>query len=221
MWVWPVLEEKFMKTVNSVQSQLCLTAAALAGTAMGFEQSANAAVVTTFASANISVPATTAGVYINLQTGATASSAGALPGWDFNPYLTGSGLGFYWNQSPAGTHGGVATAPASTTYANLAFGTVVGPSSPFTAAIQGTAGTSYRQTGISYLGFRFRNAANVTNYGYAAIQTSATNGFPATVLGWIYEDSGASITVQQIPTPGAAGVLGMLAAGAMTRRRKA
>lgn len=207
-----------MKNANvslaRVQSQLALSAAALAGTAMGFEQTASAAINITNATANIAVPATTAGVYINLETGATGGSAFA--GWDFNPYLTASGLGFYWGGAGT-TASGVATAPAATVYADLAFGTVVGPSSPFTGAIQG-ANPNFRDSGVSYLGFRFTNGANVVNYGYAAIQTSATNGFPATILGWVFEDSGASITVQAIPAPGAASLLGLLAAGATTRR---
>jgi len=211
-----------MKTVNSVQTQLCLTAAALAGSAMGFEQAASAAINTTFSNVNIAVPATFGGVYIDLGTGATGG--GSFAGWDFNPYQTASGLGFYWGGDLIGGQrsGGVETALLSAIYADLAIGTVVGPGSNFTSAIQG-ANPNYRDTGVSYLGFRFNNGG-VFNYGYAAIQTTAGtgngNGFPATILGWVFDDSGSSITVQTIPAPGAAGLLGLLAAGSITRRRK-
>ena len=221
----PILEEKItLLSTNSsrsrVQSQLCLTAAALAGSAMGVANTAEAAVVTTWANANLAIPATTAGVYINLVTGATGSSGGAVAGWDFNPYLTASGLGFYWSPDLAGGLRGAAVAvgpsPNNNLAADLPFGSVVSAASLFTSAIQ-SASANYRDTGVSYLGFRFVNSG-VMNYGYAAIQTSAANGFPATLLGWVYEDSGQSITVQPIPAPGAAGLLAMLAIGATSRR---
>lgn len=209
-----------MKT--NVQTQLCLSAAALAGSAMGFEQAASAAINTTFANVNLAVPATFAGVYIDLGTGATGG--GAFAGWDFNPYQTSSGLGFYWGGDLIGGQrsGGVATTVGGSVYADLSLGTVVSAASPFTSAIQG-ANPNYRDNGVSYLGFRFNNNG-VFNYGYAAIQTTAGSGngagFPATILGWVFEDSGAPITVQAIPAPGAASLLGLLAAGSITRRRK-
>jgi hypothetical protein len=218
--VFQIWEIHVMKNANvtRVQTQLALTAAALAGSAMGFEQTASAAINTTFAGANITIPATLAGIYINLATGATGTSA--FGGWDFNPYLTSSGLGFYWGTDLAGglRGGAVETAALSNLAADLSFGTVVGPSSTFTSAIQ-SASANYRDTGVSYLGFRFVNGTTM-NYGYAAIQTSAANGFPATLLGWVFEDSGAPITVQAIPAPGAASLLGLLAAGATTRRSR-
>lgn len=209
-----------MKT--NVQTQLCLSAAALAGSAMGFEQAASAAINTTFSNVNIAVPATFSGVYIDLATGATGG--GSFAGWDFNPYQTASGLGFYWGTELVGglRGGGVETAPLSNIYADLTVGTVVSAASSFTSAIQG-ANPNYRDTGVSYLGFRFNNSG-VFNFGYAAIQTTAGSGngagFPATILGWVFEDSGGPITVQTIPAPGAAGLLGLLAAGSITRRRK-
>jgi hypothetical protein len=200
-------------TLSRVQSQLTLAAVALTGTAMGFENKASAAIINTFANANLTIPATALGIYINLQTGDTGTNPASVSGWDFNPYLGSSGLGFYWR--PGSQAGGVTT--NATAYADLPFGSVVGPASSFTAAIQATA-PNYRDSGVSYLGFRFRNLLGDLNYGYAAIRTSASNGFPATILGWVFEDSGAPITVQQVPTPGAAGLLGLLAAGATTRR---
>ncbi len=210
-------------SANRIKKQLGLSAAAIAGCAFGAGDMASAAIINTFQGANLAVPATLAGVYINLASGATGASAGAVAGWDFNPYQTTSGLGFYWNiTDPVGADSGagVVTVPAGTVYADLAFGTVVGVASPFSSAIQGSNPT-YRTTGTHYLGFRFNNSGTL-NYGYAAIQSTAGSGngagFPATLLGWRYEDTGAAITVSAIPEPGSIGLLAGLAAGASALR---
>jgi hypothetical protein len=213
----------FKLSTNRIQKQLGLSAAAIAGCALGHGDVASAAIVNTFQSANLSVPASLAGVYINLSSGATGSSAAAVAGWDFNPYQTSSGLGFYWSPDLVGADrgGGVVTVPAGTVYADLAVGAVVGPASPFSSSIQG-ANPNFRTTGVHYLGFRFSNAGAL-NYGYAAIQTTAgsgnLNGFPATVLGWRFDDAANTpITIAPIPEPGSAGLLATLAAGATALR---
>jgi hypothetical protein len=205
-------------TNSSIQTRLALCAAALTGTAAAIP-SADAAIVTF--NTPINVPQTLAGIYINFGTGATGASAGALPGWDFNPYQINAqtNLGFYWNPAPASSNGGVATAAGGSSYANLAIGTVVGPSSPFTAAIGGTA-PNYRVTGTQILGFRFFNeATNAINYGYDVIQTTASGGFPATIRSWSYENNGGAITVVPEPSTTALLTVSALALGAAGVRR--
>jgi hypothetical protein len=191
-----------MKTQNSVKlsrsavaARLGVYAAALGGTA-AFAPDAHAAIVT-FNTA-IPVPATTAGVYINLLTGATGGAQFA--GWDFNPYLANGGtqLGFYWAPSPAG---GVAST-TSGPYLDLAPSTVVGPASTYTRAILGTTGSPYLTTGTHILGFSFLNENTAaTDYGYLTMSNTATNGFPANILGWSFDDTGAPITVAAVPEP--------------------
>jgi len=205
-----------------VASRLGLCAAALAGAAA---PQAHAVVITS--STPIPIPATTAGVYINFLTGATGTSAAAVPGWDFNPYLAGSGtqLGFYWGSLPtlgAGIRGGSVVATAGGPSLNLPVGAVVGPASIFNAGITSqTLNSPYLTSGVFTLGFRFHNeATNAINYGYLTMQTSATNGFPATILSYAYENNGSAITVVPEPSTGLMLTAGALALGAVQLRRR-
>lgn len=204
---------------DSVKSQLGLCAAAVAGTAaIGAE--ADGALVLTNANTSIPVPQTTAGVYLNLITGATGTSGASVSGWDFNPYNTASGLGFYWSGTLiAGQRsGGVETAVGSALYADLTAGGTVGPASTFTSAIQGTS-ANFRSSGDKVLGLRFVNEnTGVFNYGYLTITTTGNSGFPATITGWVYDDAGASVTYP-IPEPSAGLLLLTAGAAAMRRRR--
>jgi hypothetical protein len=147
---------------------------------------------------NISLPATNAGLYINVLTGATGTSSGAVAGWDFNPYLTGTGLGIYWNQANIASVGGV-VAPATTTpLLVLAPGATISVASTFSASIQ--AASSFRVTQDAFMGFRFFNeTTSATNYGYAELSTTATNGYPATLVHYVYENTGAPITIPSTP----------------------
>lgn len=150
---------------------------------------------------NIAVPATTTGVYINFVTGATGTSAGAVPGWNFNPYNTASGLGFYWSPTLAGgLRGAVVQGATLNQAANLPVGTVVSAASVFTSAIQ-SANPVFRTTLTgAYLGVRFVNSATgVMNFGWVQINTTAATGFPATIVSYAYENTGQQITVGTTP----------------------
>ena len=64
--------------------------------------------------AELAIPATTEGLYINLLTGVSAPTEGGAPGFDFNPYAAASTtpsdqLRFYWGQVATG-NGGVVSA---------------------------------------------------------------------------------------------------------------
>lgn len=203
----------------TVAKHLGLCAAALAGAAAAPD--ANAVVVTTFANTNIILPAALGGIYINLLTGATGPNS-SLSGWDMNPYLTVSGLGIYWNQTPTASHGGVAASTIGPLL-SLAPSTVVSVASTFTNSIGAAGGSPYRTTNDNILGFRFWNeTTSAINYGYMMMSTTATNGFPATITGWAYENNGGPITVPlAVPEP-ATGVMlsmGALVLGAVHLRR--
>lgn len=43
----------------------------------------------------IPIPATVDGVYLNLVTGVTGSSAASVPGWDIDPYASSGALAFF------------------------------------------------------------------------------------------------------------------------------
>lgn len=199
---------------SQVALRLGLCAAALAGLAAPVTD-ANAVVVTF--STPIPVPNTFAGVYINLLTGANAPTTGAVPGWDFGPWGT-STLNFFWNSTPALSNGGV----GGTTYTDLPAGSVVSVASTFLASAAAAATVAFQATGTHTLGFRFFNESTAAiNYGYLSMTTTGPLGFPATVNGWSFENSGAAITVAAIPEASTTAMfsLGALALGAMNLRK--
>ena len=84
------------------------------------------------------------------------------------------------------------------------------------------------------MGLKFRNdLTGSINYGYVKLTTTAPDGFPATITGRAYENTGAAITVPGTPsaTPGSPSVApepatwammiaGFGLVGAATRRRR-
>jgi hypothetical protein len=155
--------------------------------------------------ANLNVPATTEGLYINFVTGVSGVSEGAVPGFDFNPYAAAntnpSGqLKFYWGPE---SNGGAGVVSSGVSYAVLGPSVTIGPDSVFTRA-GFTGDTSAWLAGTSgYLGMRFLSETpGIIVYGWLALSTTAPLGFPATIEGWCYEDSGAAIVTPD-PRPDA------------------
>ncbi|WP_440224079.1 hypothetical protein ACQQ2N_02415 [Dokdonella sp. MW10] len=148
---------------------------------------------------NLVVPQTLDGFYINFLTGTTGTSGGSVPGWDFNPYLTGSALYFFYPTTPANSHGAVATTAGGTVLAVVPQGGLIGPASSFTASAGGGGAANYVNwhagvSGSNYLGFRFFNeTTSAINYGWAQLTTTAPNGFPATLVEYCYRNDGTAI----------------------------
>jgi len=147
--------------------------------------------------AELNVPATTEGLYVNVVTGVFGQTEASVPGFDIDIYASANStpsdqLKFYWG-SAANNGAGVAT--VGDTYALLGSGAVIGESSLFTRAAF-TGDTSAWQAGVyGYLGMRFRlEPGTDIRYGWVLLSTTAPLGFPATIHGWCYEDSGAAIT---------------------------
>ena len=171
----------------------------------------------------MAVPNTFGGVYLNFLSGASAT--GAFAGWDFNP-VGPDNLAFYWQSTPAASHGGVAAAAAGP-FLDLAPGTTISGASLFTATTDGATGSPFRTVGTHILGVRFFNeATSAINFGYVTIMTGA-NGFPATIVSYSYENSGGAITIP-VPEPAtnallavAALALGALGVRAWRRQRAA
>lgn len=152
---------------------------------------------------DIDVPANVEGIYLNLQNGMRGLTEGSVPGFDVNPYAAPStmmvnDLRFYWGATAAGNAG---VASSGTTYAVLPSSSVVGAANPYTNS--GSAGTTANWTGgvtSGYLGVRFRNeVTGLINYGGLHISTTAPLGFPMTVHGWCYEDSGGTAVIGPLP----------------------
>ncbi len=207
---------------SNVALRLGMCAAALAGTAATV-QDAQAAIVTTWATTAVNIPASIDGVYLNFLTAGTGPASFA--GWDFNPYLTASVFTLFWNNTAPSASGGVATAVSGGTYTPLNGGDVVSAASIFSASSGGGgpgATINFQTAGTHILGFKFYNEAMAaTNYGYVTILNGPTAGFPASIAGWVYEDSGAAITVSAVPEASTTAMLslGALALGAMNLRK--
>jgi len=147
----------------------------------------------------IAIPATFEGVYLNLATGVVGTTAALTPGWDVNPFNSGTGgMSFFF--SPSATHGAVNNAGVASA---LIVGTQVGPASSFTTNIGGVDGTPFRTAGTRFLGIRFINeAGGGQHYGYLEIESGAGTppGFPAFIRRYTYESTpSTAITISLAP----------------------
>ena len=193
-----------------------MCAAALAGTAATVSD-ASAAVVTF--STPISVPNTFAGVYINLLTGASGLTPASVPGWDFGPWGSSGTLTFFWNGTPTNSSGGVAGTTAGP-YLDLAVGTTISSASTFSASSAAPQAAAFQTSGTHTLGFRFFNESTAAvNFGFLTMTSTGPVGFPATVTGWSFENTGAAISVVPETSTTAMFAMGALALGALNLRR--
>ncbi len=164
----------------------------------------------------LSLPNDSNGIYLDLVTGATATAF--FTGCDINPYSSGGGLIL---SRETGTSFAAATSGAAPSA--LAFGATIAPTSPFTNS---SNATNFKVTGTEYLGLLFINTnTGATDYGWIQFQTTATTGYPGTILGYAYNNvAGGSILAGQIsavPEPGTTAALGLgaLSLGAAGIRR--
>jgi hypothetical protein len=195
--------------------------AALAGIALTGAAVTNADAAIVYSGVvNVSVPSNIDGVYMNFVTGATSTTG--FTGYDFNPYNNNAGLAFF---SPGTGQGTVAaTSTTGSAAIRLNMGDAIGAAQIFNAGQ--AVGTAFFTGGLGYVGIRFLNeATGVINYGWALLNVTNGNGFPATVVSYAYENTGATITAGAVPEPTTTALLGVMAAGALGvrqwRRRKA
>ena len=174
----------------------------------------------------INVPNSFDGIYINLLTGATGATGSAVSGWGFNPYNSGTALSFFWSATPSQASGVASTTTGP--YVALAPGAVVSSASVFAQVTASTATAAFQTPGTHILGFRFYNeATSAINYGYMTLTSGGSTGFPLTINGWTFENSGGAITVPGatagVPEPAtwALMILGFGAMGATMRRTRA
>lgn len=160
----------------------------------GFDEAEGDPDIVVFDNVNFLPPATFDGGSVRWDTGDTCACDD--PPFNFNVWASGATLAFFWPQNSNNMEGGVSL--NGTTYGVLASGATIGPSSTFLVSTAVAAAAPWRQAGgvDGYLGFRFRNpATSQINYGYVRIQTTGTGGFPATVVGWAYNQAGDPITI--------------------------
>ncbi len=218
-------------TITSLDSRLAALAA-LAGAAAVTTPAQATIVYVNLSASPIVVPATTAGIYLNLVTGVSNIAPASAPGWDVNPFSTTT-LSFFNPTAPAGgvyvvnaAGGSSATLPD-----NLALGTLISAASGFgsgTAETTGATAFTLNSTN-NYLGIRLQNetTANATNYGW--VQFSIGAAFTTrSIIGYAYGNAGESILAGQqvsVPEPSTVAALGAMALGAVGvrswRRRRA
>jgi hypothetical protein len=171
---------------------------------------------------NLNVPSTTSGIYLNLVTGVFGTTPASAPGWDLNPW--GSGSFNVWANNSASVNDGIimnfAGGTSATLVDNLPLGTMVDGTYAFsrTNGIETTGPTAFLLNSSSnYIGFRFLNeATGQINYGWAQFSLSGTSGSqPRTLIAYGYENSGAPIAVGAVPEPTTFGLLGLAAVGAL------
>ena len=200
--------------LSSNKLDLRLAAYAAAGAALAapaMSPGAKAAVVYS-GPVSIAVPNTFGGIYLDLVT--DASSTSPISGYDVNPYGSG-GLSFYL---PSGSGGVTQDGTNLTVLSSFDY---IGPLSTFLTGIPADPGFRAGETS-GYLGLEFLNeTTGATDYGWVRINTTGTTGFPATITGFAYDNTGAAIFAGAVPEPGTSAALtfGALALGAAGVRR--
>jgi hypothetical protein len=193
------------------------------GAIVALAPDANAAVIMSVAPANLNIPSTTAGIYINVITGLAATTPSGAPGWDINPW--GSGSFFMWSAAS----GGIMTAPGGSTTltGNLPIGTSVDGTGNFgTSNSSQFAGVGqFQLNATNYVGFRFLDEVDgLTHFGWASIILSgAANSQPRSVGQIWYEDqanTGILVGDTGTPEPSSAALLALGAAGLLAVRRR-
>lgn len=200
---------------------------AAAGAAAATE-SAEAAIQYFAPVGGVNVPVTAIGVYINAQTGASATSyaaVGGAPSPAMNLWGT-TAFRAYWYPT-ASTDNRYVVSGAD--LANLAPNTLIDGASTYAASATTlfSTGAFWNNTaGASGLiGFKFRNTANTnTYYGWARLEVNPWAGglySGGKVIDWAYDDTGAGIGAGVVPEPTGLALLAAGAAGLMARRRVA
>jgi MYXO-CTERM domain-containing protein len=202
-----------MKTLAK-RIEVHLAACALA--AVGVASSDASAQIVHWADANLSIPNTIDGLYINVETRVTGSSGGATPGWDLNPY-SATALTFF-----NATGSGIFRLPGATTPSSVQLGTVIGSAGSFGGGSASTSSAvgAWSLNASNYFGFRFRASDGGTKYGWGRfVIGAALNGSDRVIAELAYESNGGSIEVGAVPAPGALALLGAMGLVGSRRRR--
>ena len=169
---------------------------------------------------NLAIPVASPGLYLNIQTGASGTSAAAVPGWDINVGGTSS-LNF---ASPGGYNFvRLNTAAPTAGPSNLPDGFNVSTSMPTASWIAGGAADGLKlNSAQNYIGFQFMDSSSVTHVGYLVLSIgSSVTGADRKIVSYAYNDQ--SITTELgrsivAPAPGALALL--CGAGVLAKRRR-
>jgi len=200
---------------------------------------ASAVVVTTAGTAhaavnhwdcNLSIPATTAGLFINVQSRVTGTTGASVLGWDLNLYTTNlstpsltmyGNIGTRYMRTPGQFGYAVGNLPEEQDVGAVQFAQgLFNPEGDAYSAIFNTAGQSgvgnWNLNSINYFGFRFAANTGATHYGYGRMDVGASAN--VRTLKYIEWNETAGAAVQVIPAPGALALLGLAGFGRSRRR---
>jgi len=163
----------------------------------GFESGETGTVTTGVFTFNVDQPAEDdqAGSALDLATGNYHTWSAAVVD-NINPYDDGTGLQVYWYNDvvPSAFRNRVGGVVQSGQYAVLQSGATIGPGSTFSNSVSPM--TSWWPGVDGYIGIAFYNSqTHALNYGYIHMTTSAPVGFPAEVLDYGFDNTGAAITI--------------------------
>lgn len=164
------------------------------------------------------VPATTSGLYINVETQVASTTTGGALGWDINPW--GSSKLSWFRDAGAGSaymrFPGVVT---GSNPGNLALGTTVDAAASYSTSgvndtVFGPNPGEWKLNSPNYLGFSFIGADAGTHYGWLRIDVGASN-LTRTIMevGYSSVIGQAVIVGQAVPEPSTV-IMGLLASGA-------
>ncbi len=179
---------------------------------------------------NLSIPATSAGLFINVQTRVSGTTGVSASGWDFNlytaspsaPSLTMYGaVGTRFMRTPGQFGYSVGNLPQEQDIgaAQFALG-LFNPEGDAYSAIFNSPGQSgvgnWNLNSINYFGFRFAANTGAIHYGYGRMDVGANAN--ARTLKFVEWNETAGAPVQIVPAPGALALLGLAGLGRSRRR---
>lgn len=170
--------------------------------------------------ANLAIPVTPAGLYINISTGVSSTTASGAPGWDINVGGTTS-LNFV---SPGGYNFvRLNLAPMSAGPSNVG-GTFTISNSMLSASwISGGVANGFTMnSSANYVGFQFVGNDSLTHFGWMQFSIGASvTGSDRKIVSYAYNTestTSAGGAMLNVPAPGALALLGL--AGFASRRRR-
>ena len=169
---------------------------------------------------NLDIPATEAGLFINIEQQVYGTSPDMNAGWDLNP--NGANALIFGGTTDHGTWMMVDPATGWDSASSFNPGVVVGSSYQFRAlpggnVIFGNAPGLWKENANNIFGFRFLNAQNQVRYGYGVMYIGA-NALERRLVSLSYETTGLSIVA--VPAPGAVALAGLAGLAVGLRRRR-
>lgn len=187
-------------------------------TSSAIVSSVDAAVITW--NLNLDIPATDAGMFINIEQQVYGTSPDMNAGWDLNP--NGANALIFGGTTAHGTWMMVDPATGWDSASSFNPGVVVGSGYLFKAlpggnVIFGNGPGLWKENANNIFGFRFLNSQNQVRYGYGVMYIGAT-ALERRLVSLSYETSGLSIVA--VPAPGAVALAALAGLAGGPRRRR-